>query len=339
MSTPQHATPAASATPDASALVHPNGVRAADLAILDAHHHFWDFEGDGYYPWLQGEYNDAFFLGDYTAMLQTFLPEQYKRATAGFRVVGTVHVEAERSRTEQVAESLFLEGLHEADAAFPAAAVGHVSFTQPDVAEVLDAHARIELIRGIRSKPVTAATAKPGDSVFGQPGTLQDPQFVAGLALLERHAFSWDLRVPFWHLAEAADVLADLPGIPVVVNHCGLPLDRSDEGLAAWRAGLEKLAALPQVTVKVSELGLPRNRWDRASNERVVADTVAIFGADRSMFASNLPVSTLTAPTFGEIVDTVFAALPSATPDQLESIFSGTAARFYRVRLQGDSPA
>ncbi|MBD7995722.1 amidohydrolase family protein [Arthrobacter sp. Sa2CUA1] len=306
-------------------------MEAAALRILDAHHHFWNFEGDGYYPWLQGEYNENFFLGDYTGMLQTFLPEQYGGATAGYSVVGTVHVEAERARDQEVAETRFLESLHGADSRFPAAIVAHATLARQDAAEVLAQQAASPLVRGIRSKPVTSPSTDR--SVFGEPGTLQDPRFIEGLALLETHGLSWDLRVPYWHLSEAAEVVEQFPGITVIINHCGLPLDRSADGIAAWRVGMEALAALPNTAVKVSELGLPRNRWDRASNEAVVADTVAIFGYERSMFASNLPVATLTAPTFGEVVDTVLAALPSASREQLDRLFSETAAEYYNVDL------
>jgi predicted TIM-barrel fold metal-dependent hydrolase len=306
-------------------------VSAGVLRILDAHHHFWNFEGEGYYPWLQGEYNENFFLGDYTGMLQTFLPEQYREATAGYRVIGTVHVEAERARDQEVDETRFLESLHAADPAFPTAIVAHATLARDDAAEVLALQAASPLVRGIRSKPVTSASA--GQSVFGEAGTLQDPRFIEGLALLEQHGLSWDLRVPYWHLVEAAEVIEQLPGIPVIINHCGLPLDRSADGIAAWRVGMEALAALPNTAVKVSELGLPRNRWDRASNEAVVADTVAIFGYDRSMFASNLPVATLTAPSFGEVVQTVLAGVPAATPEQLDRLFCGTAAEHYRVDI------
>lgn len=306
-------------------------VDAGTLRILDAHHHFWNFEGEGYYPWLQGEYNENFFLGDYTGMLQTFLPEQYLAATAGYSVIGTVHTEAERDRSQEVDETRFLESLHAANPAFPTAIVAHASLAREDAAEVLEQQAASPLVRGIRSKPVTSARAD--ESVFGQPGTLQDPRFIEGLSLLEKHDLSWDLRVPYWHLVEAAEVIAQLPGIPVIINHCGLPLDRTPDGIAAWRVGMEALAALPNTAVKVSELGLPRNRWDRVSNEEVVAETVAIFGYGRSMFASNLPVATLTAPSFGEVVDTVLAGVPHATPQQLDRLFSGTAADYYRIDL------
>ena len=76
--------------------------------------------------------------------------------------------------------------------------------------------------------------------------------------------------------------------------HAGLPLDRSEEGLAIWRRGLAALADCPNVVIKLSELGLPHGRWDIPSNVRVVREAAAIFGPDRILFGSNLPVSTLT---------------------------------------------
>lgn len=301
------------------------------LRILDAHHHFWDLQGDGHWPWIQTEVDPDFFLGDYAAMRRTFMPTEYLEATAGWDVIGTVHCEAERSRSEQVEESSWLTALHDEDPRFPMAAVGHVSFTQPDLDEVLAGHAALPLVRGIRSKPVTAA--HPGDSVRGLPGTMQDPAWVAGLHRLSTYDFSWDLRVPYHHLAEAAEVVQDIPDTTVVVNHCGLPLDRSEEGLAIWRDGMERLAALPNTVVKVSELGLPGNRWDRGSNEAVVRETLAVFGHDRAMFASNLPVATLTAPDFDEVMDTVLTGAAGSTPAQLDALFHGTAARVYRIPL------
>ncbi|WP_222119137.1 amidohydrolase [Microbacterium sp. 1.5R] len=302
-----------------------------DLRIVDAHHHFWDLDGDGRWPWIQDEYNEDFFLGDYHAMRRTFLPPQYLAETAGWNVVGTVHCEAERSRDEQVAEDDFLQSLSDAtDGRFPLAAVAHVGFLQPDRDEVLAAHAARSIVRGIRSKPVIAPRA--GERATG-PGTLQDPQWVEGIAALAAHGFSWDLRVPYHHLAEAADVLADFPDLPVVINHCGLPLDRSDLGLQIWRQGMERLAALPRTVVKVSELGLYRNRWDRPSNEAVVRDTLAIFGADRALFASNMPVATLTAPSFDEVMDTILAGAAQLDSAGLDALFHGTAARVYRLDL------
>jgi len=64
--------------------------------VVDAHHHLWDLSS-GRYPWLQQDYNEqTFFLGDYRALQQNFLPADYRRVSADCGVVATVHVEAER---------------------------------------------------------------------------------------------------------------------------------------------------------------------------------------------------------------------------------------------------
>lgn len=296
-------------------------------AIFDAHHHLWDLGGDGHYPWLQDEYDPDFFLGDYRALCRDFLPADLRGRYRGWNLVGSVHVEAERSRREQVAETAWLAARHRASG-LPSAIVGHVFFTQPDRDEVLAAHARTPLVRGIRCKPVIAAA--PDRTVRGGPGTLQDPRFVEGLARLERHGFSWDLRVPFWHLEEAAELVAMFPGIPVALNHLGLPLDRSVEGLALWRRGMAAIAAQPHVFLKVSELGLPGGRWDEAGNRALIREAAAIFGVARCMFASNLPVSGLST-TLDRLIGTVLEALADLSPAELDGLFAGNARRFYRV--------
>ena len=116
----------------------------------------------------------------------------------------------------------------------------------------------------------------------------------------------------------------------MVVNHLGLPLDRTPEGLALWRQGMEALAGQPQVMLKISELGLANGSWAEESNRTVVREAVAIFGIERCMFASNLPVSELSVSLDG-LMATVLAALPDATEAEIDGLFAGNAWRFYRA--------
>lgn len=299
------------------------------LRIVDAHHHFWNLDGDSHYPWLQDEYNKDFFLGDYNAIRRTFLPSDYQQATARWSIVGTVHCEAERSRHEQIAENEFLSALHDKDSRFPLAIVGHVDFLQPDVADVLAEHAANPLVRGIRSKPTIAP--RRGAPLLDTRGTLRDPNWQDGLRRLIDFDLSWDLRVPYYHLTEAAEVVSRFNGLRVIINHCGLPLDRDPDSLEVWARGLRDLASLPNTTMKVSELGLYPNRWDPRSNAEIVRIVLEIFGFSRSMFASNLPVATLTAPTFDAVIESVLSGTRGATGDELRDLFGGTACREYRL--------
>lgn len=298
-----------------------------DLPIVDAHHHLWDLSR-GRYPWLQQDYDAGkFFLGDYRPLCQDFLPAHYRAASRGCRVVATVHVEAERDRSEQLAETAWLHeqhGLH----GFPNAVVAHAWLDRPETEARLREQLRYPLLRGIRSKPVTAAS--PDESVRGLPGTMQDEAWLRGLSLLPQLGLSWDLRVPSWHLAEAAEVAAQFPELAIALNHHGFAWDRSEAGLKRWSDAMARLARQPNVHVKLSEFGLRDRAWHWEDNARIVRETLAIFGWQRCMFASNFPVAGLRIG-FRELVDGMLRMLQHLTPAQQRAVMADNALRFYRI--------
>ncbi len=307
----------------------PNFAAEDALPVIDAHHHLWDL-ASGHYPWLQDEYHEDFFLGDYHTLRQDFLPEQFLALTKRQRLIGTVHVEAERARDQQLAETLWLERVH-ARCGFPNAIIGHAWFDRDDSEEILAAQAARPLVRGIRSKPVTSAS--PDVSVAGAPGTMQDPKWLEGFSRLARYGLSWDLRVPPWHLLEAAEVAAMFPQIQIALNHTGFAWDRSEQGMHRWRKGLEALAAQPNVHIKVSEFGLKNSPWRYEDNRVVVTTALEIFGVQRCMFASNFPVAGLRA-SYDTIADGVARMIAPMGRAAQEAVFAGNAQRFYRIDLR-----
>jgi predicted TIM-barrel fold metal-dependent hydrolase len=299
----------------------------AELEIVDAHHHLWDLGGPLRYPWLSDGTHGS-FLGDYGALRRDYLVEDYRRDARNQRVVKTVHVEAECDRSQQVAETRWLTEIH-ARRGLPNAIVAHAWFDTPDAERVLAAQRAFPLVRGIRSKPRTAPG--PGEPLPpSAPGTMSDPRWRAGFALLECFGLSWDLRVPYWHLEDAARLVRDFPRIPVALNHTGFPWDRSPAGLARWREGMRALAACPQVHVKISELGLRDRPWTYEENRPIVLETIEIFGVDRCMMASNFPVAGLFAG-FDLIFDSFARMLAHLPREDQERVFSRNAMRFYRI--------
>ncbi|BFG79804.1 hypothetical protein PTKU46_78380 [Paraburkholderia terrae] len=144
------------------------------------------------------------------------------------------------------------------------------------------------------------------------------------------HRLSWDLRVPFWHLDEAARLVAESPDVTVVLEHAGLPWDRSDEGLALWRRGMASLAANPNVFVKLSEFGLRNPTWDVAQNIQIIRETLAIFGWQRCMFASNFPVAHLRV-TYPVLIQTFAEALADLDETSARAVWHDNAIRVYRI--------
>jgi predicted TIM-barrel fold metal-dependent hydrolase len=148
---------------------------------------------------------------------------------------------------------------------------------------------------------------------------------------MERHGFSYDLQTPWWHLDAAAELARDFPRMQLIINHAGLPADRSVEGLAGWRKALETAAAQPNIEVKISGIGSPGQPWTTEANGAVIHDAISIFGVDRGMFASNFPVDRLVGG-FNTIFSGFLAATARRTAAERDSLFHGNAARFYRLQ-------
>lgn len=299
-----------------------------ELDIVDAHQHFWDLRLNRN-PWLCEEPPIPFRYGDYRALRRTYLPEHYVADTKGHRVVRTVHVEAEWESADPVGETRWLAELRERTG-FPSVAVAQAKLDRDDAAEVLGAHAAFPFVRGIRCNPTAAPT--PGQVVPGAPGSMGDPKWRAGYALLSRHRLSFDLQTPYWHLAEAAGLARAFPATQIIINHAALPVDRSAAGLLAWRAALETAAAEPNTALKISGLGIPGERWTLAANRPVIGDAIGIFGVDRCLFASNFPVDSLVG-TF----DTIYAGFKAAVADRplgdQRKLFHDNAVRLYRIPI------
>lgn len=294
--------------------------------IVDAHQHFWDpFAND--YPWLRPEAHLPFRYGDYSALKRRYLPADYRADAAGHDIVATVHVEAEWRPGDPVGETRWLAGLRAATG-LPTVAVAQARLDREDVGEVLAEQAGFDFVRGIRHKPAAAASAR--DATRGAPGSMDDERWRRGYALLERHGLSFDLQTPWWHLAAAAELARDFPRTQIIINHAGLPADRSADGLAAWRGALALAAAEPNIALKISGLGIKGERWSEAANAPVVRQALALFGAERCLFASNYPVDSLVGS-----FDTIFSGFKALTadlpPEERRKLFCENARRIYRI--------
>lgn len=298
-------------------------------AIVDSHHHLWDLKNKQIsYSWLGADYDASkFFLGEYRAFCQDFLPSNFRASWEGMPVVASVHVEAECDRRHALAETVWL---HEQASAsgLPNAVAVYVDLLAPDADARLAQQAAYPLVRSVRCKPTTSQRAD--QSVRGLPGSLQDERWSAGLSLLSKYGLAWDFRVPFWHLEEAAALLRRHPELPVVVEHSGMPWDRSPAGLAVWRRGMAALADCPNVQVKLSELCLRDQPWRLEDNLPIIREAVAIFGWPRCMFGSNFPVTGLRI-SYPALIQAMAESLAHLSDEAKQAIWCDNAIRFYRI--------
>jgi predicted TIM-barrel fold metal-dependent hydrolase len=159
---------------------------------------------------------------------------------------------------------------------------------------------------------------------------MMDAAFREGFRQLQPLGLRFDLQTPWWHLGEARQLADAFPSTAIILNHAGLPSDRSPEGLAGWTEAMRHLAGAPNVTVKISGLGQRGQSWSVASNRGIVLRVIDLFGVDRCMFASNFPVDSLCAD-FGTIFggfETIVSDLDAA---EQEALFAGNARRIYAI--------
>ena len=301
------------------------------MRILDAHQHFWDLSAN-YLPWLADKPVN-FRYGNYDAIKRNYLPEDLRADAAEFELVGSVFIETEWNPDDPEGEVAWVSALRQREG-LPSVMVAQAWLDRADAADVLAAHGRTSFVRGIRHKPKAAAS--PADVVRGAAGSMGDPAWRRGYALLAPNGLSFDLQTPWWHLSEAADLVQAFPETQLILNHTGLPADRSAEGLSGWREGMRTLARNSNAAVKISGLGQRGQRWSADANRGVVLDTIEIFGPDRCMFASNFPVDSLVGD-----YRTIFSGFAEIVADfsqaERDDLFVNNAARIYRIDLEASA--
>jgi predicted TIM-barrel fold metal-dependent hydrolase len=297
----------------------------SDFPIIDAHHHFWDLSL-AKHPWLCETPRILFRYGDYSSICRDYLIEEYKRDVNRLNVVKTVHMEAEWDPMNPLGETEWVHELHD-KTGYPHAIVGQIWFDRDDVDAILAGHAGYPLMRSVRQKPKSSPS--PETVTTGAPGSMGDSWFRDGYALLSRYGLHYDLQTPWWHLGEAAALARDFPDTLIILNHTGLPSDRSEAGLSGWRAAMAEFADQPNTAVKISGICVPGCEWTPDLNRGVVLDTIALFGVERCMFASNFPVDGVCA-SFEDIFNGFRQIVSGFSETDQRKLFHDNAARIYR---------
>ncbi|MEO1104753.1 MAG: amidohydrolase family protein, partial [Pseudomonadota bacterium] len=282
------------------------------VKLIDAHHHYWDPIANDH-PWLAPGAAIPFRYGDYEALKRPFLPNDYDAVSADFDVVATITMEGEWSPADPLGEANWMIALAQ-EHGRPLAHSAQIWLDRDDLPALLDAYAQMPLVRAVRHKP--RANPAPG----GPPGGMTDDAFKAGFQHLAEANLAFDLQTPWWHLDEAIALCRLAPATRVILNHAGLPADRSPEMLVAWRAAITRFAALPNTFVKISGMGLPGRPWRLEEHRDIIVTLADTFGPDRAMVASNFPVDGLCG-SYRTIMSGYDAALSGYSGSERHALF------------------
>lgn len=281
-----------------------------DFPIVDSHVHLYD-PARLSYPWLAGV----------PAIARSHLPADFDRARGSIAVERIVFAEVDVAVGENIAEARFIAELAARDPRIQAIIACARLERGAAVAEELDIFAEIGRVRAIRRLIQNES----------DPDFCLRPDFIAGVRLLARHDWPFDICIFHHQLPQAIELVRRCPEVTFVLDHIGKPGIKA--GLVEpWRSQITELARLPNVVCKISGVATEADHahWTREQLRPYIEHCITAFGFDRVMFGSDWPVLTLAGsyPNWVGIVDWIVAA---ASADEKRKLFRDTAIRVYRL--------
>ncbi len=318
-----------------------------DLAIVDAHHHFWDRPAGRYHRYMLDDILDDIGMG------HNVRATVYMQCGAMYRATGPVAL-------HPVGETEFVNGVaamsasgHYGACQVAAGIVGHANLLLgTDVQGVLQAHIQCGggRFRGVRhistwhDHPELVNTRNPAPKdLFHQE------VFRNGFAQLAPLGLSFDAWLYQSQIDDLTQLARAFPQTPIVLNHCGGPLrsgpyrSRLDEGFLEWKKSLQVLAACKNVVVKVGGLAMHRIGFDLFDRTKPVGSLelahlwrpyietcIELFGSDRCMFESNFPVDKVSC-SYTVLWNAFKRLTQGMSTHQRNDLFHETATRVYRL--------
>jgi len=363
------------------------GASGGGLEFLDCHHHFYDTMNNDFSFFLKDHFpNESYLPYEYYNDVVEPIEDserlaQLSSGRRNIRHVGSVHIELMpddgldevwwvedvQIRTQRANDNPYVN---------VQAMVASCDLADPDLEAVRrnlealqDFSPKVKGIRWILDcegprfdesgknvvNPATPVANLRHDGIdYLNDDQHQAESFAKGYALLADCGFSFDLHCSPKQLQAAAQLCANHPNIPVVINHLGRPFRLFGENnsemmpdeakLDEWREGMRAMAKLPHVHVKISGLGWAIPNWTASARrkdlvKKLCQETVQLFGPERCMIGTNWWMdggrsdggSTTDGPSADEYLEYMLDFFGGLTPKEQQLLFAGTAKKFYKI--------
>jgi L-fuconolactonase len=274
---------------------------------IDAHQHFWCYNGREY-GWM-GPGMDILKKDHLPPDLSPLLQ------SAGFD--GTIAVQA-RQVLEETRWLLELADQYP----FIKGVVGWVDLRSPQLRQQLEPLAAHPKLRGVRH----VVHDEPDDQFM-----LRE-DFVRGIGLLAEFGLTYDLLLFPKHLPVACELAKQFSGQRFVLDHIAKPLIK-DGILEPWATDLRKLAAFPNVFCKVSGMVTEANWrvWQPSDFAPYLDVVFGAFGVKRIMIGSDWPVCTVSAD-YGQVMSIVMDYIHQFSFDEQKMVLGENARSFYEIQ-------
>lgn len=302
--------------------------KKSNLKMVDAHIHWWDLDNN-YYPWLMDEQPEVGGLSGFDAIAHTYLQSHYHEDADGYDVEGYVHIQAEWDPRDPLGESQWLQKLVDDDelGGKRLAIVGFANLAADNVESLLEGHAALANVRGIRH--MLNHIADNPSLCWADQDYLANDKWVENYGLLKKYDLDFDLMCFSNHFERAAALAKKHSETRVFIEHAGMPYDETDEGVAYWRSGMKSLAEAENTIAKISGFGTTMPKWTEESIKPYVLDIIDYFGVDRVCIATNYPTDKMFR-SMDEILKSFLSITSGFSDQELDKLYANNARTHYR---------
>jgi predicted TIM-barrel fold metal-dependent hydrolase len=300
-------------------------------AIVDAHVHLFDHTANRHEFLERRDETYEALVGEYSTLPRTYLLDDYLRDSGSRRVEGIVWHEF--LSEDPMREARWGQALAD-ESPIPQAMVALVDFRHPALEERLDAYRALPNVTAVREH----LGWDPGDPLrrfASRPDLLADPAWRAGLSCLRGWDVACGLEVFAHQLPELVDVVRLEPDIRFTFSVMGWPLDLTAEGRERWGRSVAELSRCENVRAEISAvecvLGM---EWTVDAARPWVQTLIEVFGPDRCMLGSHLPISRLSRG-FEPLYDAYDELLADLSPGEQDSLFRDTATAWFGLDRLG----
>jgi L-fuconolactonase len=274
--------------------------------IIDSHQHFWKYD----------EVRDSWITGDMAVIRKNFLPEDLKPVLAKNDVAGTVVVQSDQSKEENIFQ---LGNALKND--FVKGVVGWTDLQSDDLDDQLAYYQEFKKLKGFRH----VLQGEP------QRDFMLRPDFKRGIGKLKKFGYTYDILIYPDQLQYTMDFVNAFPDQPFVLDHLAKPHIK-DKKIDQWKKDIQTLASFENVFCKVSGM-VTEAHWKGWTKDDFIPylDVVAeSFGPSRLMYGSDWPVC-LVAASYDQVLGIVKSYFSEFSQQEQDLIFGKNAVEFYNL--------
>lgn len=299
------------------------------LEIVDCHFHFYN-RNINHHPFLDQE--DAklaqIWGKSYSEKLpEAYLPDDYFKDMTDFHVTNLVM--AELVSTDPLKEMRFVQSIADNNH-YLSAAIANIDLLDKNLPGILAEYSTIPVVHAVRDHLLWDPD-NARNCYSRRKDILAEPVVQSSFKEIQQYPFTFEFEVYAHEIAHVLRYARQFPGINFALHCIGWPLNQTADGFRQWKQDMQELARCGNVFVKITAIecifGLG---WTLEQISPWIKTCIDIFGTDRCMFGSHLPITKLSRGVVN-LLKAYQDMVADLTVEEQQNLFAKTAKRFYRI--------